>query len=904
MSYISDLKVNHLKNPLGIDINENIFSFLTNEKGPFKALLFSNEKLIQSREITLEESNSFSFHEPLEHNTEYKVVVESSSTKSELNFETAIKLESPFIKPKNKELFSPIFFRNIKIEKEIKKARLYITGLGLYQAFINYQKVGNAYLTPGFNDYDYYLRYQTYDITKMLKLKEDNKIEIHMGDGWYKGRIGINKPLDKGGKVFGDEYKLCLKILVYFKDENEKILSIQSDESWKVKKSKEIANNIYDGEDIDFSLEDDSQEGEEVIKSEEKYNLIPDYGALIVEKKILIPELYVSPKGEQILDFKQNMVGFIRYKGNLNKIQELKITHGEILQKGNFYNANYRTAKAILKFKGDGEKRIFEPKFTYYGFRYALIEGLEKVEPKDFEGVVIYTDLEKKIHFESDNKYINQLVQNCFWGQCGNFLDVPTDCPQRDERLGWTADTQVFVNTACYNMDAYIFYKKYLNDLRGDQTMYYNGDIPMYSPSLKKEAGEGGAVWADAGTIIPWNIYMIYGDKKLLGKNYNLMKDYAETLIRKDQEQGNKHLILSGFTFGDWLAQDGVCAQSLFGGTDNGFIRTIYYYRSIELTSFAAKELGKNEDFQKYDNLKKQIYNAILDEYFSPNGKLCLNTQTSYVLSLFYKIYRNKERVLIDFKERIKKDFYKIKTGFTGTPLILLVLFDNGLDDYAYRILFNEECPGWIYTIKLGATTIWERWNSLLEDGTISGINMNSFNHYSYGSVCEAIFSRIVGLRNLSPGWKKILIKPQINYRLKNVNFIYESINGKIEISWKHKENKFNLNVVIPNGIEAEIILPNKKSYNIKEGKYEYECELEKSIYIPFTNETPLIDILKNEEASKIVKEILPQAYEMATGENDEFKIENIKDLSSLIMFVEPKEKVLKCNEELSKIRI
>ena len=460
MSYISDLKVNHLKNPLGIDINENIFSFLTNEKGPFKALLFSNEKLIQSREITLEESNSFSFHEPLEHNTEYKVVVESSSTKSELNFETAIKLESPFIKPKNKELFSPIFFRNIKIEKEIKKARLYITGLGLYQAFINYQKVGNAYLTPGFNDYDYYLRYQTYDITKMLKLKEDNKIEIHMGDGWYKGRIGINKPLDKGGKVFGDEYKLCLKILVYFKDENEKILSIQSDESWKVKKSKEIANNIYDGEDIDFSLEDDSQEGEEVIKSEEKYNLIPDYGALIVEKKILIPELYVSPKGEQILDFKQNMVGFIRYKGNLNKSQELKITHGEILQKGNFYNANYRTAKAILKFKGDGEKRIFEPKFTYYGFRYALIEGLEKVEPKDFEGVVIYTDLEKKIHFESDNKYINQLVQNCFWGQCGNFLDVPTDCPQRDERLGWTADTQVFVNTACYNMDAYIFYKK------------------------------------------------------------------------------------------------------------------------------------------------------------------------------------------------------------------------------------------------------------------------------------------------------------------------------------------------------------------------------------------------------------------------------------------------------------
>ena len=902
MSFINSIKVNHLTNPLGINITGNSFSFLTNEKGPFKASLLSNNKIIQSREVLLEESNAFCFKDPLEYNTNYTLKVESSSCKSELNFETAIKLESCFIKPKNKNIFSPIFYKNIKIEKEIKKARLYITGLGLYQAFINNSKVGNAYLTPGFNDYDYYLRYQTYDITNLLKVNEENKIEIHMGDGWYKGRIGIDKPIDKGDKVFGDEYKLNLNILIYFNDENEKELKIKSDESWKVKKSKEISNNIYDGEEIDYTL-DESSENDDVIISEEKYNLIPDFGALIIEKNRLIPDLYISPKGEQILDFKQNMVGFIRYKGILNKNQELKITHGEILQKGNFYNANYRTAKAILKYKGDGEKRIYEPKFTYYGFRYALIEGLEKVDPNDFEGIVIYTDLEKKLNFETNNEKLNKLIKNCFWGQCGNFLDVPTDCPQRDERLGWTADTQVFVNTACYNMDAYIFYKKYLNDLRGDQIMYYNGDIPMYCPSLKKEAGEGGAVWADAGTIIPWNIYLNYGDKNLLEKNYLLMKDYAECLIKKDVEQGNKHLILKGFTFGDWLAQDGVCSQSLFGGTDNGFIRTVYYYRSIELTSFAAKELGKNEDYEKYDNLKKKIYSSILDEYFAPNGKLALDTQTAYVLSLYYKIYRNKERVLNDFKERIKKDFYRIKTGFTGTPLILLCLFDNDMDDYAYRILFNEECPGWIYCINLGATTIWERWNSLLSDGTISGINMNSFNHYSYGSVCEAIYSRIGGLRNMSKGWKKVLIKPQINYRLKNVILNFESIRGKFEIKWEIKENKFYLDVVIPNGVEAEIILPDKTNYNVKEGKYNYECEIEKKIYSPFSIDTPLIDIIKNAEASKIVKETLPQAYEMATGENDEFKLGTIRHLSSLMMFMESKDKVKKCDEELQKIK-
>ena len=900
MSYIDNLKVNHLKNPFGIDVKGNTFSFLTNEKGPFKAKLFCEDKLVQSREVKLEEANAFSFKDPLQYNTIYKLVVESSSSKAELNFETSIKLSSPFIKPKNKGIFSPIFFKNIKIEKEIKKARLYITGLGLYQAFINDKKVGNAYLTPGLNDYDYYLRYQTYDITELLKLNEENTIEVHMGDGWYKGRYGIDKPIEKADKVFGDEYKLCLNLSVYFKDEKEKTLTIESDASWKVRKSKEVSNNIYDGEEIDYTLPESKEE--EVIITEEKYNLIPDYGALMVEKKILKPELYISPKGEQILDFKQNMVGFIRYKGDLSKGQELTIIHGEVLQQKNFYNANYRTAKAIAKYKGDGEKRIYEPKFTYFGFRYALIKGIEKVEPKDFEGVVIYTDLEKTLKFKSDNENINKLVKNCKWGQRGNFLDVPTDCPQRDERLGWTADTQVFVNTACYNMDSYIFYKKYLNDLRGDQTMYFNGDIPMYCPSLKKEAGEGGAVWADAGTIIPWNLYLNYGDKSLLESSYNIMKDYAETLIKKDISQGNKKLILEGFTFGDWVAQDGVCAQSVMGGTDPKFIKCVYYYRSIELTSFAAKELGKDEDFQKYDKLKKDIYNAILDEYFAPNGKLALDTQAAYVLSLHYKIYRNKERVIEDFKERLRKDFYRIKTGFTGTPLILLCLFDNGMDDYAYRILFNEKFPGWIYCIKLGATTIWERWNSLLEDGTISGISMNSLNHYAYGSVCETIFSRIVGLRNLSPGWKKVLIKPQINYRLKNITFSFESISGKFEISWKSQIEKFNLNVVIPNGVEAEIILPNKKSYKVTEGKYDYECEIDKTIYAPFSINTPIIDILNNEDANKLFKEILPNSYLMATGENDEMKVRTIKQLNSY-RDIDSKENVKKLNEELSKIR-
>ena len=890
-SGIYNLRINHLKNPLGIDVKGNLFSFLTEEEGPFKASLLLDNKTIDTKEIQLNQTYSFFFKEPFEYNKRYKYIVESSSSKSELEFETALKLEAPFIKPKNKTIFCPIFVKDFNISKEIKRARLYITGLGLYLAYLNNKKVGNAYLTPGYNDYDYYLRYQTYDITELLK--EKNSIEIHMGEGWYKGRFHWFN------NTFGDEYKLCLHILIEFKDES--VLNILSDESWKVKTSKEVSNSIYDGEEMDFTIPESPLEGVNI--TEENYTFIPDFGAPIIEHDILNPELYISPKGEQILDFKQNMVGFVRYKGFLKKGQSLTMRHGEVLQEECFYNENYRTsANSSLKYTGDGEKRIYEPKFTFFGFRYVLIEGLEKVDPKEFEGVVLYTDLENTISCVTDNNKINQLIHNAYWGQKGNFLDVPTDCPQRDERLGWAGDTQVFVNTACYNMDTYIFYKKYMNDIRGDQILYFNGDIAAYSPSLKHQAMNGGAVWADSATIIPWNVYLNYGDKLLLEKFYPMMKEYVELLIKNDTKQGNYSLILQGFTFGDWLAQDGEDPQSRFGGTDHGFIMSVYYYYSVKLISLSAKELGYKEDYERYNELKNRIYNALLNHFFFDDGKLNLNTQTSYILCLQYNIYKNKEIIIEDFIKRIKHDLYRLKTGFTGTPLILLTLFDNGLEEYAYRILYNEEFPGWLYSVNLGATTIWERWNSLLENGTISGTSMNSFNHYAYGSVCESIYSRIAGLRNVGVGWKKVIIKPHLNYRMKKIDFSYDSISGKYEIFWKWKDEKFEMNITIPNGCEAQVILPNGKSENVTGGYYHYECELDKSIYSPFSIDTPIIDLIKNNEANKIVKELLPQIYE-AIESNDGFKINSIRTANSLPNFAYPIDTIKRCDEELSKIK-
>ena len=835
--HIYNLRINHLKNPLALGIEDNSFSFLSNEKGPFKAYLLLENKIFDSKTVTLNESHSFYFNRSLKYNKHYIFVVEGSSSTNELEFETTINLQAPFIKPKNKDIFSPIFIKSFNVSKEVKRARLYVTGLGLYQAYINNIKVGNAYLTPGFNDYDNYLRYQTYHVTEFLK--EENGIEIHMGDGWFKGRIGMNNQIGQNN-LYGEEYLLCLHLLIEYKDGTD--LNILSDESWNVKSSKEVNNNIYDGEEVDYTLPEGN--AEEVVISKENYNLIPEFNSLIVEKDILYPELYISPKDEQILDFKQNMVGFIRFKGFLKKDQDIIMTHGEILQNDCFFNENYRTAKAVLRYKGDGKERIYEPKFTYFGFRYVLVEGLDKVDPKDFEGVVIYSDLEKTIECKTDSVKINKLIQNSFWGQRGNFLDVPTDCPQRDERMGWTGDTQVFLNTACYNMDSYNFYKKYMLDLRGDQVMYYRKSIPAYSPSLKGQAYEGGAVWEDAATIIPWNYYMNYGDKKILKYFYPMMKDYVETLIDKDFDQGNIHLILDGFTHGDWLALDSKNPYSRFGGTDNGFIMSVYYYNSVRLISLAAKELGNIEDYNMYIELKNKIYNALLRQYFSNEGKLKLDTQTSYVLCLQYKIYKNKDIIIEDFKKRIKKDLYHIKTGFTGTPLILLTLFDNGMDDIAYRILYNEEYPGWLYAINLGATTIWERWNSLLENGTISDNRMNSFNHYAYGSVCETIYSRIAGLRNNAPGWKKVIIKPHLNYRMKKMEFSYISISGLYQINWDLIKDVFRISIIIPFGCEAEIILPNSEVHKVIGGIYNFQILLNNSIYEPFPVNSPLLNLI------------------------------------------------------------
>lgn len=758
----------------------------------------------------------------------------------------------------------PAFIKEFQIEN-CKKATLEITGLGLYIAFLNDEKIGDRYLTPGCNDYDAYLRVQSFDVTHMIR--SNNCLRVVVGNGWYKGRFGMTSREN----IWGDKYLLGARLTILHVDGSESIL--ETDDSWQVESSVIRESSIYDGEVRDDTIH---SERKSCVLAETEYLLEEDKTPPVRCVEILSPTLIVSPKKEQILDFGQNFAGVVRFHNRLPKGEKIHMLFGEVLQEGCFYRDNLRDAKAEFTYTSDGVKKDIEPWFTYYGFRYVKVEGLEKVSAADFTGLALSSDLKNTLKVETDSPKINQLMKNALWGQRSNFLDVPTDCPQRNERLGWTADTQVFVNTACYHMDCKEFYRKYTRDMREDQVRYFEGDIPTFSPSVRGEAVPGGAVWADAGTIIPWNIYRNYGDVMLLKENWPLMHDYTEKLIEKDVQAGNKHIIDFGFTFGDWLALDGVHQQAVMGGTDNTYIRTIYYWNSVNLTAKAAEVL-QDENAKRYASLAEEIYQAIIHEYFTPAGHLAIDTQTGYVLALYYGLYTNEEVLVKDFRRRLQRDSFKLHCGFTGTPLVLLAMMDHGMVEEAYRLLYNEQFPGWLYAVNLGATTIWERWNSMLPDGTVSGTGMNSFNHYAYGSVCEAIYSRIAGLRCGEAGWKTAIIQPHFNYRMKKMDLEFKSPVGVYGVHWRILEDgSVDIRALIPEGAEAQVILPEKESVTVAAGEHHWICEADTSLVTPFSIKTPLVDLLEHPATKDIVLQAIAGVYSEENSEMNPFSLEEI----------------------------
>ena len=788
--------------------------------------------------------------------------------------------QAKWIGPKEEDAFHPLFFRAFNLPKDAVSARLYVTGLGLYEAYVNGEKAGDDLLAPFLSDYNESVQAQTYDVGSLLKAGE-NRLEIITGNGWYKGRLGY----EGRREVYGKDFQVIAELHLAFADGSEQVIG--TDESWQYLGSDFEGTDIYDGECLNRLLWKEKDNGAKPVrlmpekKTEDRTSL-----PVIVKDSLPVRDILRTPAGETVLDMGQNFTGYMEYTADFPAGTRVTLDHGEILQGGNFYNDNYRTAKAQMIYVSDGRKERVRAHFTFFGFRYVRVTGWPgEIRKEDFTGRVVYSDLDTSIRFHSSNEKLNRLSQNAFWGQRSNFLDMPTDCPQRDERLGWTGDAQVFSPTACFQMDTRAFYRKFLSDLRIDQQKH-GGAVANYLPNIGGMPG-GSSVWGDIATFLPATLYEFYGDREDLKAQYPMMKDWLHWIFRQDEEHGGRRLWDFGFHFGDWLAQDGVTPQSMKGGTDDFFVASMYYYASALKTAQAARILEKPEDAETFGHLAEEIRAAILREYFSPAGRLCVDTQTAYLLCLNFSVYVDRERLIEGLKKRFQKDCFKIKGGFVGATMMCRVLAENGLEDLAAYFLFQEGFPGWLHCVNLGATTIWERWNSVLDDGTISGTGMNSLNHYSYGSVMEYVFRDLAGIRPLEPGFGRVRFAPQPSRYLQELSCAYDSVSGEYSSFWRiNEDGTLTVRFRVPFGCTAEALLPGSgETVALTAGEYEKTYRPDIDFGQRYTMDSRLDEMKDDEEALALLKEDMPPAYEAVLKNDIELMSLPLTELQNLFFF-------------------
>ncbi len=725
---------------------------------------------------------------------------------------------------------SPLFRKQFNLGKTLKHAVAYITAKGLYEAQINGKKVGDSYFTPGWTSYAKRLQYQTYDVTGLFK-KGDNAIGVALGDGWYRGYIGFGNQRN----FYGSTRALLLQIELTYTDGTKQ--TIQTDDSWKTSYGPILSSDIYNGEYYDSRLEkngwnstgyvEDTSWKPVKVLNDGKNELVGMVGPTVKKhEEFKVLKLIRTPKGETVVDFGQNLVGWVKLKIKGAEGTNITLSHAEVLDKaGNFYTENLRRAKQQNTYILNGSEQTFEPHFSFQGFRYVKIEGYPgQIDTAGLTAVAVYSNMQQTGSFVTSNKLLNQLQHNIQWGQKGNFVDVPTDCPQRDERLGWTGDAQAFYRTAAYNMDVAGFFTKWLKDLKADQQP--NGSVPHVIPNVLGAGDGGSAGWADVSTIIPWDMYVAYGDKRILEEQYESMKSWVNFI----QGKSKNNLWNTTWHFGDWLfytPDDDVDGRSAV--TDKHLIAQTFYAHSTQLLLNAATVLGKQDDIAKYTKLLADVKAAFVSEYLTPNGRMVSGTQTAYVLALQFDMLP--EALRAQAAERLAKNVKDygnhLTTGFLGTPYLCHVLSRFGYTDVAYDLLMQESYPSWLYPVKMGATTIWERWDGIKPDGSFQNAGMNSYNHYAYGAIGDWMYRTMAGINSeeAAPGYKKITIKPQPGGKIESVSAELMTSYGLVKSAWKIEGDLFKLDVVIPPNTTASVILPGKQAQELGSGTYHLETK-------------------------------------------------------------------------------
>ncbi len=722
---------------------------------------------------------------------------------------------------------APYLRKEFKVAKQVVSARLYATALGLYECYLNGTRVGDALLTPGWTDYNKHIQYQVYDVTELIQ-SGANACGAILGDGWSVGHIAW-----VGRQRYTDRPQLLAQIVLTYTDGSQEIIA--SDKSWKITQSPILESDMLMGESYDARREltdwcnpgyDDSSWWSAEVFADHGAALVATNGPAVKRQEELRPvnihEIPDFVNQRWIFDLGQNMVGWIRLRVCGEKGRTISIRYAEVLNPdGTLYTANLRTARNTdyYTLKG-GEEEIWEPHFLFHGFRYVELLGFPGIPTEEtVTGIVIHSDIPQTGTFECSDPLINQLQHNIVWGQKGNFVDVPTDCPQRDERLGWTGDAQVFIRTAAFNMNVAGFFTKWTRDLEDAQ--FPDGAYPAVAPNPSAwSIGDGGPAWADAGVICPWTIYQCYGDIGLLEERYASMQRFIEFLSQTSQNGLRCYAEYTGWHgFGDWLALDGSDGRE--GGTSKELIGTAFFAYSSHLLAKIARILGKDEDADRYDNFSRQAREAFVKHFVLPDGTLKGGTQTSYVLALQFDLLPQDLRSIAaaELVRNIEERDNHLSTGFVGTPYLNWVLSEMDHLDTAYALLKQTTWPSWLYSVTQGATTIWERWDGWTHDKGFQDQGMNSFNHYAYGAVGAWMYAVIGGidLDPEQPGYKHIIMRPQPGGGLTYAKAELHSMYGLIRSEWTLKDENFDWQITVPANTTATVYVPAKDASQVTE---------------------------------------------------------------------------------------
>ena len=727
------------------------------------------------------------------------------------------------------------FFHDFSTAKPIQRAEISVSAMGVYALFVNGERVGESVLTPGWTSYRHRVQYQTYDVKPLLTGK--NRIEIGVGVGWAVGYIGLSTT----NRYFADRTAVIACLTVTYSDGT--VEHITSDTDWEVTTSHVLYSELYHGETVDLTAPIRSIGS--AVRADVKTQLIPQIGEQIIEQERIAPlEILHTPKGETVIDFGQNMTGYVEFCIQAPRGSRIVLRHGEVLdQNGNFYNANYRDSKSENIYVCSGEKDVFKPTYSFQGFRYVhLVEyPFDVVDTDGIRAVVVHSEMKRTGRFICGNEKINQLYHNVIWGQKSNYLDIPTDCPQRDERLGWTGDAQIFCRTAAINFDVERFFTKWLGDMALEQTA--KGAVQRVVPDCFRHSDTHiSAAWGDAACIIPWEIYLAYGNASLLREHFPMMKKWVDYLHGVGPEE---FLWLGGKHFGDWLAMDGD-PELGYGATSNDLIGSAFYAHSTDLLIKAGDRLGY--DMSEYRTLYQNV-RAAFRQYFMENGlpkielpfvydegqytnmsrskrPRCGMTQTALTLILHFGLCEPHEREKLAAKlvELIRENGMRMTTGFVGTPYLLHALSENGYHDIAYALLMQEKSPSWLYSVAHGATTMWEHWDGIREDGSFWSETMNSFNHYAYGAVFDWIFGVACGIMptETAPGYCEVTIAPRPDKCMGFVDASIDTRKGLIRVHWYYKGDVVYYEIEIPRGVTAKLSLPSGYTETLSGGIYHF----------------------------------------------------------------------------------